>query len=164
MVHLLVDAFSDVMLLFAQIVQHMHKAFRSPVERFKMQSNFETSKSNIDRSILTFKNQAEASALSDRFQQQLNLTARPGALTDLGTSKSPEAESSVKAWQEALYGSTPLVIESYQIRILSIEPGSGVDPIRCELSLTDPIPPAQYTALSYCVGNHLCLLSAIAAR
>lgn len=53
--------------------------------------------------------------------------------------------------QHNLY-STSLDIESYDIRILSIQPGSGDDPIQCTLELASLINPGSYIALSYCWG------------
>jgi hypothetical protein len=53
--------------------------------------------------------------------------------------------------QQTLY-STSLDIESYDIRILYIQPGSGDDPIQCTLELASLINPGSYTALSYCWG------------
>ncbi|KAH8599186.1 heterokaryon incompatibility protein-domain-containing protein, partial [Bisporella sp. PMI_857] len=43
--------------------------------------------------------------------------------------------------------------ESYDIRVLYIEPGSGNDPIQCTLELVSLINPGTYTALSYCWGS-----------
>ena len=48
---------------------------------------------------------------------------------------------------------TPLDIENYEIRILTILPGPPTLVLRCTLEKTSLITPSKYTALSYCWGD-----------
>lgn len=48
---------------------------------------------------------------------------------------------------------TPLDIENYEIRTLTILPGPPTSVLRCTLEKTSLITPSKYTALSYCWGD-----------